>query len=189
MELKGLITKIIGRNVIYYEEIDSTQLEAWRLTDIPSGTVIITDEQTAGRGTHGRLWKKNCKEDIAFSIKTDLDCDVNKLSNITVEIAKIIINEFKDLYNIKLDIKIPNDIILNNKKIGGILTEAKVIGATAKEMVIGIGLNLYKQEFPEDLKDIATSIENEENVKIDRQVIITEFCNKFERLVEQYLNV
>lgn len=183
MELKGLKTKTIGRNVIYYKVIDSTQLEAWRLKDISSGSIIITDRQISGKGTHGRAWQKKHDKDIAFSIKIDLDCDVSKLSNITLDIAKIIVNEFQDLYNIKLDIKIPNDITVNNKKVGGILTETKTIGNTVKEMVIGIGINLCKQEFDQDLKDIATSIENEENVEIDRLEIITEFCNRFEKLI------
>jgi len=183
MNLDGLKTKYIGKNLIYYKEIDSTQTEAWRNNNLSNGTIIIADHQTAGKGTHVRKWTKNCSKDIAFSVKIDLNCDISKLSNITVDIAKIIVNEFKDLYNIKLDIKTPNDIILSHKKIGGILTETKVVGNTAKEMVIGIGINLCKQEFSEDLKDIATSIENEENIKIDRLKIITEFCNRVENLL------
>lgn len=183
MELRGLSTKVIGRNVVYYNEIDSTQLEAWRAKNLPNGSIIVTDRQTAGKGTHGRTWQKECERDIAFSLKIDLNCDVNKLENITIDIAKIIVDEFNDLYNVKLDIKIPNDLIINGRKVGGILTETKINGNITKEMVIGIGINLYKQEFTEELQDIATSIENEENVKIDRLKIIAEFCNRFEKLL------
>lgn len=183
MKLKNLETKVIGRNVIYYKEIDSTQLEAWKLKGIPSGTIIIADKQTKGKGTHGRVWEKKCEKDIAFSIKVITECKISKLENITLDIAKIIVSEFRDLYEINLDIKTPNDIMKNGKKVGGILTETKVKGENVEEIVVGIGLNLYKQKFTEELENIATSIENEENIVIDRLRIITEFCNRFEKLL------
>lgn len=189
MNLIELSTKVIGRHVVFYNEIDSTQLEAWRLKDAPNGIIVIADKQTAGKGTHGRMWYKNCEKDIAFSLKIKLDCNVNKLENITIDIANIIVDEFYDLYNVKLDIKIPNDLIINGKKVGGILTETKVNGNIAKEMVIGIGINLCKQEFTRELQTTATSIENEENIEIDRLKIIAEFCNRFEKLLSDCLKI
>lgn len=183
MKLDGLNTKYIGRNVVYFRKIDSTQLESWRNRKLVSGTVIIADIQTNGKGTHGRVWYKKSEKDIAFSLKVNVNCDVKRLQNITIDIAKIIVDEFKDLYNIELDIKMPNDIVINGKKVGGILTETRIIGRNVKEMVIGIGINLHKQKFTEDLKDIATSIENEYNTKINRLKIISEFCNRFEKLL------
>jgi len=181
MNLAGLKTNVIGRNVVYFKEIDSTQLEAWRNKNLHHGSLIIADRQTKGKGTHGRVWKKECETDIAFSLKVDLNCHVNALKNITQDIAKMIIDEFYSLYDIKLDMKLPNDIMKNGKKLGGILTETKVIGSMAKEMVVGIGINLHKQEFAENLKDIATSIENEYNIKTERIKIIVGFCNRFEQ--------
>lgn len=188
MKLEGLNTKVMGRNAIFFKEIDSTQVEAWKNKNLKNGSLIIADKQTQGKGTHGRIWEKNNETDIAFSIKINLDCNVNRLKNITQDIATIIIDEFDCLYHIKLDRKLPNDIMKNGKKLGGILTETKVIGNHVKEMVIGIGINLNKQEFTGELQEIATSIENEENIKVDRLKIIAEFCNRFEKLLDGYLN-
>ena len=183
MELSELKTKVIGRNIIYYKEIDSTQTEMWRQNNLENGTMIIADKQTKGKGTHGRTWHKNCEQDVTFSLKLYMNCNIKKIEKITLDIAEIIIDEFKDLYNIQLEIKEPNDIIKNNKKIGGILTETKVSGNQIKEMVIGIGINIIKQDFPIELQGLASSIENETNIKTDRNIIIAEFCNRFEQLL------
>ena len=90
---------------------------------------------------------------------------------------------FKEKYNIKLEIKSPNDLIFNGKKIGGILTESKISAEKVKFLVIGIGINIEKMNFSSDIKDIATSIKKEFNIDVDRQFIITEFCNKFEKTI------
>lgn len=181
MKLDGLNTKCIGRELKHYKEIDSTQLEAWRNEDLKSGTIVFADIQTSGIGTHGRVWNKSCKKDISFSIKINTNCNIDKLENLTYVIAEIIVEIFFDLCKISLKIKKPNDLILNNKKIGGILTQTKLNGEKVKEIVIGIGINLGKQRFSEELKEIATSIENEFEVKTDREKIVTEFCNRFEQ--------
>ena len=106
--------------------------------------------------------------------------NISKFEYITVIIAICIVKTFKKLYNINLDIKYPNDIVINSKKIGGILTETKVIGQNVKELYIGIGLNILQKGFRENIKDIASSIINEFNIKCIREDIISEFFNIFE---------
>lgn len=183
MELKGLTTKSLGRNLIYYETIDSTQLELLRQIEnnIPNGTIIIADLQTMGIGTHGRKWHTTEKNNIAFSFVIYANCNVEKLKGVTKEIAETIVTVIKNLYNINLNIKEPNDIVYNNKKIGGILTQNKLTGETVKYMAVGIGLNTMQTSFPKDIENIATSIKNEFNIDVDRIKIITEFCNLFEK--------
>ena len=161
MQLKKLKTKFLGRNSIYYKEIDSTQSEIWRLIQsktAPNGTLVFADIQTKGKGTHGRIWHTDEKGDIAFSFLIQMDCNVKKLEGITIEIAKIIIDILEKQYQIKLEIKEPNDIVYKNKKIGGILTETKVVSENVKYLVIGIGINTKKQHFSKDIENIATSI-------------------------------
>ena len=159
MQLKKLKTNFLGRNIIYYKEIDSTQSEIWRLIQnkaITNGTLVIAEIQTKGKGTHGRIWHTDEKGNIAFSFFIQMDCNIKKLEGITIEIAKIINKIIEEQYNLKLEIKEPNDIIYRNKKIGGILTETKIISENVKYLVVGIGINTKKQNFSKDIENIAT---------------------------------
>lgn len=190
MELEGLTTNFLGRKVIYYEQIDSTQLELLRQIDnnIQNGTIIMADIQTNGIGTHGRKWHTNQENNIAFSFVVYANCKIEKLEGITKEIAKTLVEAVKNLYNIELNIKSPNDIIYNNRKIGGILTQDKIRGENVKYMVVGIGINTMQTEFPKEIEEIATSIRKEFNINVDRMKIITEFCNLFEKRLFIRLN-
>lgn len=183
MQLKNLKTKFLGKNNIYYKEIDSTQNEIWNLYEqnSPNGTLVMADIQTSGRGTHGRIWHTDEPNNIAFSFFIRMNCNIKKLKGITTEIAKIIVNIFKSKYGITLKIKEPNDIVFNNKKIGGILTETKVICENVKCLAIGIGINTEQKEFSEDISKIATSIKKEFNIDINTEEFIEEFCNEFEK--------
>lgn len=123
-ELLGkLNTQILGKNVIYYENIDSTQLKAKEIKDImKDGTIIIANSQTAGIGTHERTWYMGEGENIAFTLILKPQCNIAKISNITMTIAECMVDAIKKLYNKQLDIKLPNDLMCNGKKVGGILT-------------------------------------------------------------------
>lgn len=186
MQLTNLQTKFLGRNFIFYDEIDSTQSEIWRLVrkdNIKNGTLIMADIQTNGKGTHGRIWHTDEKKNIAFSFFIKTDCNIEKLNGITLDIALILVKIFEEEYGIKLDIKKPNDIMYNHKKLGGILTESKVNAENIKFLVVGIGINTEKTEFTDDIKDIATSIKKEFGIEVDRIKIISKFCNEFEKII------
>lgn len=184
MQLKNLKTNFLGRNNIYYKKIDSTQNEIWRLIEnnsVPNGTLIIADIQTHGRGTHGRIWHTDEKNNIAFSLFVQLNCNIKRLGGITTKIAEIIVDIFKSLYKVELTIKKPNDIMFQNKKIGGILTETKLVSENVKFLVVGIGINTSKENFSEDIREIATSIKKEFNIEVKVAEFIAEFCNRFEK--------
>ena len=184
MLLKTLKTDFLGRNCIYYKQIDSTQTEIYRLiktNSIINGELVIADIQTKGVGTHGRTWHTDEAENIAFSFYIKTNCNIKKLDGLTLEIANIIVQIFKEKYNINLQIKEPNDIIFNNKKLGGILTETKIVSEIVKYIVVGIGINTNKQNFTEDIKSLATSIKKEFNIQVNTQDFIVEFCNRFEK--------
>ena len=99
--------------------------------------------------------------------------------------AQIILDIFKELYQIELQIKLPNDIFYNGKKVGGILAETKVSGNIVKYIVVGIGVNTCQTKFDAEIKDIATSIKNEFGIDVDRMKIIEEFCNRFENKISE----
>ncbi len=183
MKLKNLKTNFLGRDFIFYDEIDSTQDEILRIiknNKIKNGTLVMANIQTNGRGTHGRRWHTDEVNNIAFSFYVETNCNVKNLDGITIEIAEVIVDILKEKYEIDLEIKEPNDIIYKNKKVGGILTESKVSFENVKYLIVGIGINTSKKYFSEDIKDIATSIKNEWNIEINAKEFVSDFCNKFE---------
>lgn len=186
MKLNNLHTQVLWRNFEYYEKIDSTQKEIWsRVAEnrIENGTVICAGVQESGVGTHGRVWHTDEKNNIAFSFYLNLNVEIEKLDGVTLEIAEIIRSIFEKEYNILLEIKKPNDIVYNQKKIGGILTETKLVGECVRDLVAGIGINTNQTEFADEIHDIATSIKNEFGFSVDNGKIISEFCNLFEKKV------
>ena len=94
-------------------------------------------------GTHGRKWYTEEANNIAFSFFVEINCELEKVEGITVEIAETMIETLKKMYNIELQIKSPNDIVYNERKIGGILTQTKLSGEIVKYIVIGIRIK-YK---------------------------------------------
>lgn len=182
-KIKNLKTNYIGQKCFYYEQIDSTQKEIWRRVTnnkIDNGTIIVAKNQSSAIGTHGRNWYTEKANNIAFSIILFPDCNIDLLNNFTFEIAETLVNIFKDLYGIEIDIKLPNDLIIAEKKVGGILTETKLQGNKVKVLVIGIGINTNDKETSDEIKNISTSIKNEFNIKIDNYMVIGEFCNRLE---------
>ena len=188
MQLKNLNCNFLGKTFYFYEEIDSTQDEIWRLVDnkkIVNGQLVAANIQTKGKGTHGRVWHTDESDNIAFSFYIEMGKNISSLDGLTYEIAKVITDIFEEKYDISLDIKLPNDIMCNGKKIGGILTEAKVIGNKVKYLVIGVGINTNKSFFANDIKNIATSIKKEFNIEINSFDFISEFCNRFEKNIQR----
>lgn len=135
-------------------------------------------------GTHGRVWYTDETNNIAFSCFIQTDCSLEQMDGITTKIAKLIKEVFQELYEICLEIKLPNDLVYHNKKIGGILVETKVSGDRVKNMVIGIGINTNQEKFKEELQDIASSVRIEFNKTIDNHQVIKRF---FELLEEELL--
>ena len=191
MQLRKFNTEFIGKSMYCYEQLDSTQLEIWRLYEkgAANGTLVMASLQTDGKGTKGRKWYTDEKNNIAFSFLVRTSCNINRLYGLTLNIAEIIVKIFKDKYNIKLEIKQPNDIMCNNKKVGGILTQTKVKGENVKALVVGIGINTSKTKFNKDIMDIATSIKKEFNIDVDIEMFIEEFCIRFEKeIIERTRN-
>lgn len=190
MQLTNLTTNVLGRNISFYPEIDSTQSEIWRRVEnntIVNGSMVMADIQTQGKGTHGRIWHTEEPDNIIFSLYLQTNCSLEKLEGITLEIAQILVEILKQEYGITLEIKEPNDIMYHQKKIGGILTESKVQLENVKFLVIGIGINTNKMYFTKDIQEIATSIQKEFGIKVDREKVITEFCNQFEKAINRRL--
>ena len=176
-----LNTSFLCQNIIYYEELDSTQDEAKRqIKNIPDGTYIVTDKQTKGKGTHDRKWHDNGYENICGSFVIKPNCNVKKITNITIVMAECIIEAIKNIYDIDLQIKYPNDIMCNSKKMVGILTESVTIQENVQYVIVGIGINVNQTIFDAEIENIATSLKKEYKKDFDREKIISEIFNVFE---------
>jgi BirA family biotin operon repressor/biotin-[acetyl-CoA-carboxylase] ligase len=183
-----LNTKILGKRVDYYESIDSTHLEAKRRDDsqIEDGLIIFADSQTGGIGTHSRKWYTGNDENLSFNLILLPNCNLLKIENLTVNLAKCIVLAIKELYEIETTIKEPNDVYLNQKKIAGIITESTTKGDIVKKIYIGIGINVNQSYFPGTLKEKATSLKNELGNDIDR---IELFAKIIENIEEEYFKI
>jgi len=188
MKLENLKTKFLGKNIIHFEIITSTQgfAKNSKIEELPDGTVILADIQTAGVGTNDRKWFTGKEQNLSMTFVLYPNCNINKLSNLTILIAQCMVKSIKNIYGYDLEIKKPNDIVYNNKKLAGILTESKVEGEVVKKICIGIGFNLNQTIFPEELKEIASSLKIEFGKDFSREEIMKEFFSIFE---EEYLKL
>ena len=153
-KIKNANTNYLGKEIIYKEEMDSTQNFAKKLAkenDI-NGTIVITDNQTKGRGTKGRSWLVSKGKNITMTIILKPDLKVSKLEGLTLKIAELIKESIKELYDYTLTIKEPNDLLLNGKKICGILTESSSYNDKVNYILIGIGFDVNEENFNEELR-------------------------------------
>ena len=186
-KVKNAKTKIIGKKIEYYKTIESTSVYAKQIAEDSknNGKIIIAEMQTNGIGTKGSSWYTGI-DNIAMTIILNPKCKVLELEGLTLEMASIIKESIKELYNIELKIKKPNDLLLNNKKISGILIQTTVIGQKIKYVLIGIGFNVNEINFNEDTKDIATSLKREyKELDFNREDIIIKIIGKLEKYLSQ----
>ncbi|MCI8310406.1 MAG: biotin--[acetyl-CoA-carboxylase] ligase [Clostridia bacterium] len=183
-----LNTKFIGNRLDYYETIDSTHLLAKKLSinEIENGMIIFADNQTSGIGTHERKWFTGDGQNLSFDMIFNTQFDIKKIENLTLTLAECIVKTLKELYNIEAYIKKPNDVILNGKKIAGILTETVAVGNIIKKLFIGIGININQTYFPGSLENLATSLKNEFGKEFDRLEVFSKFLELFEK---EYFNI
>ena len=185
-KIKESKTKIIGKKIEYYKEIESTHLYAKTIAENEenNGKVLLAEVQTGGIGTKGRSWYTGEGKNLAVTIILHPKVKVGKLDNLTVEIAKKIKEAIYELYGYELKIKKPNDLMFNNKKICGILTEIHTQGEKIKYLLISFGFNVNEDEFSEETKDIATSLKKETEKEFSREEILCRIIEKLENIKE-----
>ncbi|QGU96686.1 biotin--[acetyl-CoA-carboxylase] ligase [Clostridium bovifaecis] len=186
----SLTTKLIGKDIKYLDSIDSTNNEAKRLASegTPEGTIVISEEQISGRGRLGRNWVSLKYKGIWMSIILRPDIEPMYVPEITQIAAAAVCKVTREL-GIETYIKWSNDIILNYKKVCGILTEMSGEINKVNYVVVGIGMNvnIEEDEFPEEVKSTATSLKIEQGVSIRRKELVAKILNKFEELYEEFI--
>ena len=183
---RNLKTKFIGKNVLHFETIDSTNDYAKKIgNELRDGSVIISEEQTKGKGRLGRVWESKAGEGIWMSIILKPNIIPNKAPFITL-IAGASIVKALNILGVDAKIKWPNDITINNKKLSGILTELSAEIERVNYIVVGIGMNVKDTDFEEELQDKATSL-YKENYNVSRVDIVKEILCQFEKLYLDYI--
>lgn len=178
------IEKMTNQKIKYFEEIESTHLYAKQI-EKQGDFIIIAEKQTAGIGTKGRRWYTGTGKNIAMTIIKHPTCKIEKIEGLTTKIAESIRDVIKELYGYELKIKIPNDLILNNKKISGILTEIHTQAEKIEYLLISIGFNVNEDYFDEEIEKIATSLKREYKKEFDREIIVIKIINKIKEIIEQ----
>ena len=180
-------TNYLVQNIEYYKEIESTHLYAKSIAnkEDENGKLIIADVQKNGIGTNGRNWYTGEGKNIAMTLILKPKAKIQEYSTLTVDIAKAMQNAIKELYNIDLTIKEPNDLMLNGKKICGILTEASTAGEKINYLLISVGFNVNEVDFVEDIINTATSLKKELKLDYSRERIIAKFLEKLGELIKK----
>ena len=180
-----LNTRIMGNKIIHFKTLESTNDYAKQIASTSNeGTVIISEEQTKGRGRLGRLWHSTQGEGIWMSIILKPNIEPYKAPFLTLIAGASIVKALNDL-GIKTMIKWPNDIIINNKKVAGILTELSAEIDRVNHIVLGIGINVKTMEFSQEISDIATSL-YKEGYEVSRVDIVRSVLKEFEELYTNY---
>ncbi|MDQ2086377.1 biotin--[acetyl-CoA-carboxylase] ligase [Herbivorax sp. ANBcel31] len=184
---------LLGKNAIYFPQIESTNNYAKKIAQegCEEGTVVIADSQTAGRGRMGREWSSTDKKGILMSVVLKPKVAMEELQIITLAASVAVVEAIKELTGIDFGVKWPNDIILDGKKICGILTEASMEMDRVNFVVLGIGLNVWhkKEDFLDELKEKATSLSiymgQKSDIIIRRSELIKAILIKLEKVYDE----
>ncbi|HEX2925899.1 MAG TPA: biotin--[acetyl-CoA-carboxylase] ligase [Ruminiclostridium sp.] len=183
----------MGSNIYHFDEIDSTNNYAKKIAieGCSHGTVIIADRQTLGRGRVGRQWQSDTAEGIWFSIVLRPDVEPENVQIITLAASVAVVEAISETQGIVCGIKWPNDIILDGKKLGGILTELSAEPGHINHVVVGIGLNVNQDSegFRDEIKHKAVSLKMYKGKPISRADLLGGILYKFEEIYKSVLLV
>lgn len=183
-----LSTEFIGRNFIYAEELTSTNTF---LLDKNSGynqngTVVLAEKQSEGKGRLDRTWYSQKDQNLTFSILLKGNKKLNhKISLINFSATLAIALSIENLFQLRTELKWPNDVLVSAKKISGILIESVSSGNKIERIVVGIGINVNQSIFQGNFNIEPTSIRNEINDFVERERLLAEILNNFEVLLNK----
>jgi BirA family transcriptional regulator, biotin operon repressor / biotin---[acetyl-CoA-carboxylase] ligase len=181
-------TDYIGRNFIYSEEVDSTNALLLKKEYTEHGTVALAEKQLKGRGRKDRVWSSAREQNLTFSVLiTDKALLKSKVGLINFAASLSVSTAIENLFQLKPELKWPNDVLINGKKLAGILLESTSKGATLERIVLGIGLNVNQNFFPGNFDIPPTSVKSEINQHVDREHLLSEVLNNLEETLEALL--
>ncbi len=190
-EIKSLLhTEWVAKEVLYFDTIDSTNTKAQELAEkgYPSGTLVVADKQESGKGRRGRSWVSPSGTGIFMTLMIKPDINPNNASMLTLVAALAVAKAITSVTGEEAMIKWPNDIVVNGKKVCGILTEMNAQFDYINHIVVGIGINVHNESFPEEISQMASSLMIEAGGKrFHRAQIIAETMSYFEQYYDTFL--
>lgn len=189
--IKRLKGSVFSGNFIFHEIISSTNAlaKALALKGAPHGTIVLAEEQTAGKGRLDRKWLSSGYENLLFTILIRPALGPDKIFILTMILAIAAIDAVKEMTGLNALIKWPNDLYINRKKLAGILTEFSVKDGFVDYVIIGLGLNVNWMPGAEnELLYPATSIIAETGLRVSRNELLIHILKRFEKYYEQALS-
>jgi BirA family transcriptional regulator, biotin operon repressor / biotin---[acetyl-CoA-carboxylase] ligase len=185
---KNLHTKIIGTKLFSYDSIDSTNAFAKTLigNEPSDGTVIVAEEQTSGRGRFNRKWESEIEKNLTFSVILQPTTQLENIGFLPICTGGVIAKAIEQHLNVKVECKWPNDILIDGKKICGILIESFSLNKSTNQFILGIGVNVNQEIFSDDIINTATSLKLVTGKTVDRIKLLT---NILSSLDEMYINI
>jgi len=184
----GLCTKSLGKSIIFSREIDSTNEWAKELATYKAqeGTVVIAETQTGGRGRLDREWISPAGG-LWFSIVLSPKLRPTEAVKLTFVAGLAVAEVLSQMFDLEVETKWPNDVLVKGRKVCGILTEMNTTGDNVNFVVVGVGVNAnfdVEKVFSENLKKVATSLENELGQKVQLEELFKRLLEKLENLYE-----
>ncbi|MFC1767389.1 biotin--[acetyl-CoA-carboxylase] ligase [Candidatus Margulisiibacteriota bacterium] len=187
-----LKTKMIGKKILFAEEVDSTNDEARKLAlvDPSEGTVVIAGSQRKGKGRLGRSWSSPKGKGLYMSFIIRPYVNFSKLPLITYFACIAVVRSIIGLTKLEAKIKWPNDIMVSGRKVSGILTETVESRKFGKAVIVGIGINVNSRiaSFPASIKGKATSLKFELGTAVDIKKMAKLLIEEFDGLYRSFLN-
>ena len=179
---KGLKTRVFGNKIYSFDTIDSTNncAKAVAGCGASEGTVVIAEQQTAGKGRLGRLWEANPNENLMFSLVLRPKASTDALNLLPLYVAVAVSGAIERATGLKVECKWPNDILYKGKKLAGILIEGSIKQNMVDYVVIGVGINVNQAKFDGELSTKASSLRLEADKEIDRVSLFKEILKGLE---------
>jgi BirA family transcriptional regulator, biotin operon repressor / biotin---[acetyl-CoA-carboxylase] ligase len=175
-----------GRTIHWFGTIDSTnaRARAMAMAGAPGGTIVAADRQTAGRGRLGRRWESAGGKNLMFSIILRPEIDASGSGIIPLIAGMAVAEAIKSATGKETVCKWPNDVLVNGRKVSGILTESCIENGTIIALIIGIGINVNQSEFPGEIRDTASSLSIITGKQCDRLSLLSTVLERIEALME-----
>lgn len=178
----GGTTKVIGRDIRVFEETTSTNdvIEKLARDGVKEGAVVFAESQTKGRGRLGRKWSSPTHKGLWLSILLRPKLSPQETTQLTVASATALRRAIKKVTGVAADIKWPNDLLIDGKKVVGILTEMSAEVDRVRHVILGIGVDVNQTDFPPELRAIATSLKAEAGEEISRAELAVEILRELD---------
>ena len=186
---KRMKGKLFGKRVYHFFKTDSTNRVAMELgyAGEPEGAVILAEEQTAGRGRSGRSWHSERGAGLYVTLLLRPRLSPVQAPLLTMLAGLSAHSAIQAQTGLSAELKWPNDILMDGKKVGGILTEMHAEPTQVRFVIVGIGINTNQEKFPHDIASLATSLRKESGRTHSRLELLVRLLNEFESDYNRFL--